>query len=509
MRQKSPFYISLHDLWFPLLVVLLVGIRFLHFGEFVDEPHSWRQCDTANYIWSFYQDGIDLSHPSVCWMGGHKTTILEFPLPEAVVAIFYKIFGPHLIIARGIFLLIFLGGVFYFYKIVRLFAGHELAKWSTLLYLAFPLGIYYSRAIHVDFSAIFLGHYMLYQFMKGVEESTWWKILLGGLLGGIGFMIKAPYLFYLALPLLAWVHHLKKWKFLFRHFYLFLLPIAIFIPWQMHVHAVNNAAPDWDYIPHYKKFVNMWGWYFGTWEMRQIPNLWLNIYGHIHYEILAYWGLPPVLLGFMLRPLSFRYNFIRLWLLGTLIYVFIFFNLNFVHNYYQLPLIAPLALGLGVVLMEFRKLLGTFLPRISYWIVVIPMAVFSFRCYQLTEKVNPRPAEEFYFSHYFRVPPVPIETGSVIRQHTQPKDLIIVSYGGFDCRTPLILYRARRNGWQIPQAELTPAMVEALRKEGATHFAAIPLGPLPSEMLPYLSQFELRTFPLPELNLNVEIYDLD
>lgn len=509
MKLKFLPYIRLQDLWFPILLGVLVGIRFLHFGELVDEPHSWRQCDTANYIWSFYQDGIDLAHPSVCWMGGHKTTILEFPLPEAIIAVFYKILGPNLIWARLVFLFIFLGGVYYFYKIIELFAGGELAKWSTLLYLAFPLGIYYSRAIHVDFSAIMLGHYMLFQFMKGIEQSTWWRILLGGLLGGIGFMIKAPYLFYLALPLLAWIFHQKKWRFVFRHSYLFVLPLVIFIPWQMHVHAVNNAAPDWDFIPHYRKFVNMWGWYFGAWEMREMPVHWLSIYGHVHYEILAYWGLPPVILGFLLRPLSFKYNFIRLWLLGALLYVLIFFNLNFVHNYYQLPLLAPLALGLGVVLLEFRKILAIVLPRLAPWMVWTLLLVFSFRCYQLTEGVNPKPAEEFFFSDYYRLPPVPIKAGAAIRKHTSKEDLVIVSYGGLDCRTPLILYRARRNGWSIPQATLTPEMMEELRKVGATTLAAIPLGPLPETMNPYLSQFDHKTVPLPELDLKLELFKLN
>ena len=109
MRLGTIPNISIKDIWFPILVLVLVGIRFVHFGEIVDEPHSWRQCDTANYIWAYYQDGIDLLHPSVCWMGGHKTTILEFPLPEAIISIFYKLFGPDLFWARLVFLAFFKG----------------------------------------------------------------------------------------------------------------------------------------------------------------------------------------------------------------------------------------------------------------------------------------------------------------------------------------------------------------------------------------------------------------
>ncbi|MFN8396716.1 MAG: hypothetical protein U0176_18975 [Bacteroidia bacterium] len=82
--------------WFWLPALLLVGLRFLHMGPELDDPHLWRQSDTANYIRDFYLNGVDLLHPSVCWMGGHKTVIFEFPLPEAIAAWVHKLFGAGL-----------------------------------------------------------------------------------------------------------------------------------------------------------------------------------------------------------------------------------------------------------------------------------------------------------------------------------------------------------------------------------------------------------------------------
>ena len=86
-------YSNIASYGFWLLLALLVGMRFMHLSEAIEEPHSWRQCDTAQYIRSFQEEGIDLLRPSVCWMGNHKTVILEFPLPEAVVAIVQQVFG--------------------------------------------------------------------------------------------------------------------------------------------------------------------------------------------------------------------------------------------------------------------------------------------------------------------------------------------------------------------------------------------------------------------------------
>lgn len=508
MRSGYFSNISIRELWFPILAMFLVGIRFIHFGEYVDEPHAWRQCDTANYIWSFYQDGIDLLHPSVCWMGGHKTTILEFPLPEAIIAVFYKIFGPDLFWARFVFIAFFLGGARYLYLIIRLFGGKELAQFACIFYLAFPLGIYYSRAIHVDFTAIFFAHAMFYHFMVGIKEQQWWQILLGGLLGGIGFMIKSPYLFYLYLPLLGWIHHNRKWRFVLRNSLFFALPAAMFIPWQLHVSHVNEAAPDWDFIPHYKKFVDMWGWYFGPWEMREVEYHWAEIYDHIRYEILAYWGLGAAALGFILRPTSFAGNFIRLWLLGTFLYILIFFNLNFVHNYYQLPLLAPLALCLAFLCINIKEQIQRFVSHWALGIILIPVILFVWRGFQLTEQVNLNQSEEKYFQHYYKLQTEPIAGGKAIRDNTPENSLVISSFGGFDCRAPMILYRARRNGWSIPQATLTPEIIEELRSEGAEYLASIPLGPLPDTMFPYLEQFPNQTFPLEGLELRLELYDL-
>ncbi|MFC1806307.1 hypothetical protein ACFL09_04925, partial [Planctomycetota bacterium] len=141
-------------LWFWLLVVALVAVRFRHMGEIIAGPHSGRQCDTAFYALDFYRNGIDLLHPSVCWLGAHKTLALEFPLPEAVMALAYHVVGPRLLVARLLTLAAYLGSAFYLYKLIAYMRSPRTAKLATLLYLAAPLSLVYSRAVHVDFWAV-------------------------------------------------------------------------------------------------------------------------------------------------------------------------------------------------------------------------------------------------------------------------------------------------------------------------------------------------------------------
>ena len=123
---------------FPIALTLLLTLRRLHLTPEIDAPHDWRQCDTAHYIHDFYQNGIDLLHPKVCWMGASDTLALEFPLPEAIVAAAYQVFGEHLPLARLIFLGFFVGAVFYFFKISALLFGEPLAQLATLVYLFLP-----------------------------------------------------------------------------------------------------------------------------------------------------------------------------------------------------------------------------------------------------------------------------------------------------------------------------------------------------------------------------------
>ncbi|MEM7038082.1 MAG: glycosyltransferase family 39 protein, partial [Bacteroidota bacterium] len=334
--------------WFLLGLVLLIGIRFFYLGPEIDDPHSWRQCDTAHYAWDFYQNGIDLMEPSVCWMGGHETVIFEFPLPEAVMAVLYKIFGPHLVVARLFILLCFLVGLRYFFLVLRMLVNGTHARMATLFYLLSPLGVFYSRAIHVDFFALMLVHGMLYHYMVGIRRSALQHILIGSGAATVGLMVKAPYFLPLAFPLMGWVLRHGKFRFCLRNLHWFLLPVGIFWLWQSHVYAVNGAAPDWDFIPTYRKFDDNSHWYFGNMEMRKVWVNWLILKARFQYEVMGgmFW-MVLCLVGLGLSWQRFGHNFMRLWVLGTLVYVAVFFNVNVIHDYYQLPLLAPAAFFLA------------------------------------------------------------------------------------------------------------------------------------------------------------------
>ncbi len=500
MNSASPIRPS-ERYFYGLLVLMLIGVRLFHLEGPIDDPHSWRQCDTAQYILDFYQHGIDLFHPSVCWMGGHKTLILEFPLPEAVVAMVYKVLGPDHLYARLVFLLIYLGSAYHLFRIVRFLYAERLAWLTTVMYMSLPLGIFYSRAIHVDFSALLCGLAAVDYLMRGLRENRTRLLLLSTVFATLGFLIKAPYLFYFLFPLSLWIWKEGKGKMALRHSPLLLFPILAFVGWRIHTQAVNAAAPDWFFIPGYLKMAGegMGSWYFGTWEQRQDGYIWKVLFRErLWGEVLAKVGLLFALLGFAWPKTATGKGtgFARLWLIGVLLYMVLFFNLNYFHNYYQIPFlpVAALLIALGISAIVEQQVFRKLSPYMSLGLL-IPLLAWN------VWKAETHP-------HYYHLDKPLIEAGEWIQEQTDQEDLVILSRTRTDPRNPLLLYRARRNGWSMHIDRITPEIVRKLQIEGAAYAGFLTNAPIDSVMQDFLQPFPMDSLALQHGDRTLYLYDL-
>ncbi len=494
--------------WFWLPAILLVGLRLLHLGPELDDPHLWRQADTAYYIWDYYINGVDFLHPAVCWMGGHKTVALEFPLPEALAAWAYQLLGPHLIWSRLIFLGFFLGATAYFFKIIRHVIDAEMAAFATLIFLMLPMGIYYSRAVHIDFSAVFFAHGMVYYLLKAIDQESRRWFLTAMAMATAGFLIKVPYVFYLALPIVGYIHFQGKWRFLLRNAVFLLIPLLLFGAWQWHVKRVNGQMPDWNFIPGYHKMDEMSGWYFGKWQHRLDWSMWQMLWGRVKFEIAAVIGVPLMFLGAVLGLRDARIHFMRLWAIGSLIYLLIFFTLNFIHDYYQIPFIAPIAFFIALPLYHFYRWLGSRNRAFAGLAMIVVMSGFGAQCIRLTEGIDLDTDEQVYLSRYYQPDPLPQKAGELIRLHTPDNALVVSTYGGLDVRCPLVLYHARRLGWSIAKQHLSVPILERLMAEGATHFALLQTEEMDPALEAFVSKFSIERYLLPGTAWPLRIFQL-
>ena len=476
--------------YFHLGVGALIAIRCFHLGSEIDSPHDWRQCDTAHYIRDFYRNGIDLFHPAVCWMGSSDTVALEFPLPEAIVALSYCITGESIPAARLIFMCFFIGAVIYFHKIVRLVFGHLLANLSTLVYLVLPLSIYYSRAIHIDFFVIFLTHVMAYYYLKGIDERRWVYILVSSVVMGLACMVKIPYVFIWILPLGYFTIRQKAIPWILKWSIFYIIPLIAFVLWQKHAFLINNSSPDLSYILGYHKMLPSPGWYFGTLAQRLALYSWWILLNRGIFEIVGAGGLIYFMISVLRCKATRAFIFLIYWFLGLILYVMIFFNLNLVHNYYQIPFLAPIAVFLAFGIKQVQ----TFNVKLNLLILAIMIIV------------NVGYAEK----NYFKTPEDEIEIAALIQQHTPGHALVAVTYNKMDCRNPKILYRADRRGWSVQELALKASVIKKLQQEQGAQFWAY-VGQQPgSEMSDYLfSLAKPQIFPLKHTGASLFLFNLE
>lgn len=436
--------------FFLFFFTLLLAQRCFHLGGEIDLPHDWRQSETAWISYDFLQNGIDILHPTVCWMGKHQELVLECPLPEAIVALAFQFTGESMPVARIIYLSIFLFSLYYFYRIAEFLYDEKLAQIATIAFLGLPLSYFYSRAIHIDFSALGFSFAFFYYYLLAVKHKKTTYLWLSSAFAIVAFLIKIPYAFYFALPMLVftWQHQRLKW--VFSQFYIYIPPVTIFILWRIHSNTINAAAPDWNFILHYRKFVNNTSWYFGSLAQRLQLYSWKILLQRGLFDVAGLGGILFLGLGLWRNTFTQMNRILLMWTIGIILYVLIFFNLNFIHNYYQIPLLPIaaiwIALGLKKMLKHWPKIL---IP--SLFFIIIINGIYT--------EVN-----------YYSINQKDVEIGAIIRENTTKNDLIIISTPKMDCRNPKILYRSRRRGWSIEYNALNKSVIQELHANWAADY---------------------------------------
>jgi 4-amino-4-deoxy-L-arabinose transferase-like glycosyltransferase len=469
------------------LTAALIVCRFYQFRPYLDHPHLFRQAETAFYSLGFYRFGFNVFSPSVGWLGGYRRAILEFPLTEWISACVYLITGPTILVDRLVTLAFFLGSAFFLFRIVKLVCDRLMAQIATLLYMAAPLGIYYSRAVHVDFTAVCFTHAFFYWTLRFIESRQARTLLAAVIAGILAFIIKAPYVFYLIVPILWFCYERRvDLKTLVLVAFAFAVPGVAFLSWFSYSQRVNAQAPDLSFIPSYFMQVNRFGWFFGTWSDRLRLDLWQTVIGRVYREIAAtvWWILAPI--GLLTsRRFDRYYSFTISWTLGTLIYLIIFLTLNADHSYYQIPFIAPFCLWLAPAI--YRS--WTEAPPLGRWgrpVAAATLIAFAASSMYITTR------------RFYRIDPLQLAIGHFIETNSDPDDLIVMAHTDAKFADPSFLFYAHRYGWSVGPDELSARVIEGLKPHGATAVVTSTFWPPSSQVQPYL-----ETLPV-DKTLNID-----
>ena len=108
---------------FLLILAFGAALRLYHLtAPFVD-AHAWRQLDTAAMARNFYEGSFWPFDPQVNWGGPNGYVEAECPLIPALIAVVYRIVGPHEVAARLIIIAFSIGLVWATYRLALILAG--------------------------------------------------------------------------------------------------------------------------------------------------------------------------------------------------------------------------------------------------------------------------------------------------------------------------------------------------------------------------------------------------
>jgi len=496
MLEKIKRALNRNSLFYFAAAALIIQ-RFFHLRNGIEEPMAWRQFDTEVYAYSFFKNGIDLLKPSVCWLGSHKTLILEFPFVSAIISVFYKLFGHSVIYARIVILLFYIASAFYFYLIVKNLYNKRLAKFTLLVYLLLPMGIYYSRAVNIDFPVLFFSLGALYYYIIGFQKANFSYLVLATVFSLFGFLIKAPYQFIIYIPLLYFVIQTNKIKLFLKYLPLLILPAVVFIFWQKYTINTNASAPDWYFIPGYFKFTDMYSWYFGTLADRLYFSNWERLITRFIPEGITYIGLPFFVLGLFIKPENNRYNlFFYFYSVGGIIYLLLFFTLNLIHDYYQVPILVISSFFIGINIDFIYRKLKNISQLKANLITGFILAALIINGIWYAER------------WYFKIDKVRTVSAEYIRNNTADNSLVIASIDNTDPRDPRILAPAYRYGWPIRTEDLNGALIDSLIKRGSNYLAITTKEDPKNSLQIYLQSFEKQEFKIPEGDWKLLLYKL-
>lgn len=463
-----------------LYVVLALGLalRFVNLQDPLTDKQAWRQTDTAAIARNFSEEGYSLFYPRVDWRGttpGYVET--NFPLYPFVVALLYAAAGSsYEWLGRLVAAVCSTAAAALLYCLgLRLGLGRAGALLAALLYLLFPMSIYYGRTFMPEALMILLSVGSLWAFARWIDSRCRWDFALATLLAALCFLVKIPTL-YLGFPLiaLAWVRW--GWRFvrkpaLWLYLALALLPSVL---WYWHANLLFAETG---------LTFGIWNRYgYDKWERSLLftADFYLTLLERFWHSVYTPAGALLVLAGLALVPSQRREWTLWAWMGGLVLYVFVVPEGNRRLHYYQLPfapvggLLAGRALeaiiGADAVAAGWGRFARNWKRR--WRVAVVCTLVVGVAAYSAWA-VRPYYAQPNNWHNYYRS----CHLVGRILDAKLPQDALLV-IGDEDentgvphrAQSPTLLYYCHRKGWQITPPEFAPERLDSLAAQGADYF---------------------------------------
>jgi len=223
-----------------LLALFLIGaaVRVVDVGHPVDGSvgDPWREGDVAGIARNFYREGMDIAHPRIDWRGdGPGYVEMEFPIYPWTVAVLYRVFGYHEVIARVLSYVFGLLTLAVFFRLcASLLPPYAAVAASAFLVLS-PLPVRLATAVQPDGLMLLFYVSSVYALVRWLEEDSWLYYVAALTATALAVLAKANAA-HVGLLFVALIVHRRGWR-AFADPRIWLLGIGSILPavvWYAH-----------------------------------------------------------------------------------------------------------------------------------------------------------------------------------------------------------------------------------------------------------------------------------
>ncbi len=409
-----------------LLLILLVAFFYRIRGLFnpLLDYHSWRQTDTATVAYNFYSTDMNILKPRLNVFPEIRE--LEFHIYPYIVAILYRIFGFYEFIGKLVSIFFGLGTIVFLYLLTKKYFDEDVALFSAAFFAVSPMAVYYNRTFMPESTMLFFSVATLYFLTNWLENRKIINYFLSILFFSLAMLTKATSL-YLVFPIIYLFVCEKKKVSTYCLLHLFLSLIPPFL-WYYYQHQIYMSAVGGQSI-----------WHVGTdkWFNKDIllnlnfyRRIWLQHLGELHF---AYTGYLFFFIG-LFSHLKEKQKVFRIWVFAVFFYFIVVAVGNYVHEYYQLPILLPgsVFVGLGIVRM-IEKIKNSTKYKVLLEIIMVVFLLWL-PIYGYTKS-----RERMRFCYVYKA------AAEKLAEVSSPQDKIIVVSSG----QPEVLYYSRRKGWHF------------------------------------------------------------
>lgn len=459
------------------MLVVGLALRLLYLSSPYLDAHGWRQVDTAAIARNFYEGSLNPLYPRVDWGGADGRVEAEFPLVPWIVALAARLFGFHDWLGRLVVVAFSLGLIWAVYRLVlRLDGRPAVARAAAAMIAISPAAVFFGRTLMPDTPMLFFTVLALTGFYTFSRQGTARELWMGSVWLALACLVKLPAVI-AGLPVAVMLLSLRGWRVLrdWRVWSAATLILCVVGAWYWHASGIFKetgltfgilGAP----AKTYPGWISAGPWpsVFSKWSTSALltdPEFYERLLARLYHFHLTPLAFVAAFIGAWLWKRPGRIV-LDAWLAAMVLFVLIAGEGHRAHDYYQLPFVAIAACYFGAVAwplfdaswLEKWGVVGQG-RRIGLWLSMAMLGGLMFYYSGATQ------------THFksLGLDTRTLQTARSVDEATDDRALAIV-VDDYGITSPILLYYARLKGWSFDVGDISPALIDRLRRMGARYF---------------------------------------